>query len=112
MDAPRDQHDEHPVAPCDRPLDNRAVVRLSGNDGDAPFERVEFSYAALPAHADHLIASIQRVLDHVSPELPRRPDDAYLHLADHVVPSIGASLIYSTRSATDGSTRMARRAGR
>ena len=55
---------------------------------DASFERVEFSYAALAAHADHLIAAIQRVLDHVLPELPRRPDDADFHLA-HLASRLG-----------------------
>ena len=73
MDAPRDQHGEHPVAPCDRPLDNLAVVRLSGNDGDASVERVEFSHAALAAHADHLIAAIQRVLTMYCPSFPDAP---------------------------------------
>src|SRR5882672_11656591 len=64
----------HPVAPCDRALDNLAVVRCSGNDGDAPLERVELFHAALPARANHLVAAIQRVLHHVLPELPGRPD--------------------------------------
>ena len=78
MDAPRDEHDEHPVAPRDRALDDLAVVRRSRNDGDAPLERIELPHALLAAHADHLVAAIQRVLHHVLPELPGGPDDADL----------------------------------
>jgi hypothetical protein len=58
VDSPRDQHDEHAVAPRDRPLDDLGVVRRSRNDGDAPLERVELPHALLPAHADHLVAAI------------------------------------------------------
>ena len=59
--------------------DVRAPVRVGRRDrerafaAEAPFERVEFSHAALPAHADHLIAPIQRVLEHVLPEFPPTP---------------------------------------
>ena len=84
MNPPRDQHGEHPVTLCNRPLYDLAVVRLSGDDNDAVPERVELPHAALPAHANHLVAAIQRVLHHVLPELPRRPDDAHLHLAHPV----------------------------
>ena len=56
-----------------------AVVRRSRNDGDAPLERVELPDALLAAHANHLVAPIQRVLHHVLPELPRGPDDANPH---------------------------------
>jgi hypothetical protein len=87
VDASRDQHDEHPVAPRDRALDDLAVVRRSRNHGDAPLERVELPHALLPAHADHLVAPIQRVLDHVLPELPRGPDDADPHRVRPVAPS-------------------------
>jgi hypothetical protein len=76
VDSSRDQHDEHPVAPRYRPLDDLAVVRRSRNDGDAPLERVELPHAFLPAHADHLVPPVQRVPHHVLPELPRSPDDA------------------------------------
>jgi hypothetical protein len=77
--ASRDEHDEHPVAPRDRALDHLTVVCRSRNDGDAPLERIELSHAFLPAHADHLVATIQRVLHHVPPELPGGPDDADPH---------------------------------
>jgi hypothetical protein len=79
VDASRDEHDEHPVAPRHRALDDLAVVRRSRNDGDAPPERVELLHALLAAHADHLVATIKRVLHHVPPELPRGSDDADLH---------------------------------
>jgi len=57
-------------------LDDLGVVRLSRNNGDASFERVELPDALLPAHADDLVAPIERVLDHVLPELPGGSDDA------------------------------------
>jgi hypothetical protein len=79
VDASRDEHDEHPVAPRDRTLDDLAVVSRSRNDGDARLERVELPHALLAARADHLVTPIQRVLDHVLPELPRGPDDADPH---------------------------------
>src|SRR5262249_31236073 len=67
------------VAPRDRALDRLAIVRRSRNDGDASLERVELTDALIPAHADHRIAPIQRVLHHVAPELAGRTDDAHLH---------------------------------
>ena len=70
MDASWDEHDEHPVAPRHRTLDDPAVVGGSRQDGDAPLERVELRDALLPTDANHLVASIERVLHHVLPELP------------------------------------------
>ena len=81
MDAHRGQHDEHPVAPRYGALDDLAVVRRSGNDSDAPLEGIELFHAALAAHANHLVAAIERVLHHVLAELPGGPDDANLHVA-------------------------------
>ena len=75
---PWHEHDEHAVAARDRPLDDLAVVRRSRNDGDASLERVELPDPCLPAHADHVVAPVQRVLHHVPPELPGGPDDADL----------------------------------
>src|SRR6185437_9676404 len=86
VDPSRDQHDEHPVAPGDRPLDDLGVVRRSPNDSDAPLEPIELPYAFLTTHANHLVAPIQRVLDHVLPELPRGPDDANPHRVRPVAP--------------------------
>jgi hypothetical protein len=74
--APRDEHDEHSVAARGRALDDLAVVRRPRNDGDASLELGELADAFLPAHADHFVAPIQRVLDHVLPELPGRTDRA------------------------------------
>jgi hypothetical protein len=79
VDSSRDQYDEHAVAPGDRALDHLAVVRRSRNDGDASLERVELPHAFLPAHTDHLVAPVQRVPHHVTPELPGGPDDADPH---------------------------------
>src|SRR5215218_10489774 len=76
---PRDQYDEHPVAPRDRALDDLAVVRRSRNDSDSSLELVELLHTALAAHANHLVDPIQRVLHHVPPELPRGTDDADPH---------------------------------
>jgi hypothetical protein len=44
----------------------------------APPERIELSDALLAAHADHFVAAIERVLDHVLPELAGGSDDADL----------------------------------
>ena len=77
--TPRDQYDEHPVAPRDRALDDLAIVRGSRNDSDAPLEPVELAHAWLPAYADDLVAPIERMLDHVLAELPGGSDDANLH---------------------------------
>ena len=79
VNSPRDQRGEHPVTPCDRLPDNLAVVRSTGNDGDSPFERVQFTDAALPADANHLVAPVKRVLQHVDAELTRGADNANFH---------------------------------
>src|SRR5512136_1846132 len=79
VNPPRDQHGEHPVTSCHSLLDNLAVVRRAGNDGDTPLERVEFAYAALPTDANHLEAPVKRVLHHVPAELPRGPDNAHFY---------------------------------
>src|SRR5712691_3744828 len=86
VDASRDQHDKHPVAPRDRALNDLAVVRRSRYDSDPPLERVELPHAFFPTHANHLIAPIQRVLHHVLPELPRGPDDANPHRVRPIAP--------------------------
>ena len=82
VDAPGDEHDERRVAPGDSPLDHLRIVGGARNDGDATLEHVELPHALLPAHADHLVAPVERVLHHVPPQLPRRADDADLHRAD------------------------------
>src|SRR5947209_9808841 len=87
MDSPRDQHCEHRVAPCHRALDDVSVISCSGNDSDAAGEPVELFRTLLTAHANYLVASIQRVLHHVLPELSRCSDDANLH--DSSPPFIG-----------------------
>ena len=79
MDPSGDEHDEHPVAPGDCPLDDLRVVRRSGDDFDAPLELVELPDALRPAHADHLVAPVERMPDDVPPELPGRADDADPH---------------------------------
>ena len=58
---------------------DQLVVRSGGNDCDAPFERIEFAYAALPADANHLVAPVKRVLVHVDAELTRGADNANFH---------------------------------
>jgi len=81
VDTSRNEHDEHPVAPRDRPLYDLGVIRCSWSDRDAPLERVELPNALLPAHANDLVAPIERLLHHVLPELPGGADDANPHLA-------------------------------
>ncbi len=61
-----------PSAPCNCFPDDLAIVRCTRENGDPPFETVEFSYAALPTNTNHLVAPIQGMLNHVSPELPGR----------------------------------------
>jgi len=93
MDAPRNEHNEHSVASGDRALDDFGVVCRSRDDRHAPLERVELADAFLAAHADDLVAAIERVLHHVAPELARRSDDTDFHHArplvrEHIVRSI------------------------
>ena len=76
MDATRDEHDEDPVGPGDRPLDHDRVARRSRNHGDAPLELVELRDACLSAYPDDVVAPLERVVDHVAPEFSRGPDDA------------------------------------
>ena len=79
MDAPRHEYYQHSVAFGYCFLDDLRVVRRSWDDRDASFEPLELAHALLPADADHLVAPIKRVLDHVLPELPGRADDADPH---------------------------------
>ena len=44
-----------------------------------PLNLSSLLHAWLPAYADHLVAPIERVLDHVLAELPGGSDDANLH---------------------------------
>ena len=81
MDAPRDEDDEHAVASGDGVLDDPGVVGGSGSDRDAVLEPVELGDTLLPADGDHLVAAIERVLHHVSAELPGGSDDADPHRA-------------------------------
>ena len=53
--------------------DDLAVVRRSWDNRDAPLEAVEFSDTLLAAHANYLVASIQRVLHHVLTETAPTP---------------------------------------
>src|SRR3954447_21142889 len=76
---PRDEHDEHPVAARDRPFYDLTVVGCAGHDVDPTLELGELAHALVAAHGDHLVPPIQRVLDHVPPELPGRADDANPH---------------------------------
>src|SRR3990172_3298534 len=55
---PGDQHGKYPVAPCDRILDDLAIVGRSRKDSDVLLERVELADAALPAHPNHLVAPV------------------------------------------------------
>ena len=76
---PRDEHDEYPVAARDRPLYDLAVVGCARHDVDPATEHGELADALLAAHGNHLVPPIQRVLDHVPPELPGCADDADPH---------------------------------
>ena len=79
--SPRDEHDEHPVAPSDGAPDDVGVVRGSGDDRDTPLELVELPDALFSADAHHLVPPIECVLHHVLPELPGSADDADPHRA-------------------------------
>jgi hypothetical protein len=74
-----DEDDEHAVAARDRPLDDVAVVGRAGHDHDPVPELGELADALLAAYGDHFVPPVQRVLDHVAPELPGRTDDADSH---------------------------------
>jgi hypothetical protein len=63
--SPGNQNSEYAVTPCDSFFNNFAIIRSARDDCDAPFERVEFAYATLPADTNHLIAPGKRVLYHV-----------------------------------------------
>src|SRR3954452_5745251 len=76
---PRDEHDEYPVAARDRPPYDLAVVGCTGHYVDPAIELGELADALVAAHGNHLVPPIQRVLDHVPPELPGRADDADPH---------------------------------
>src|SRR4051794_3281060 len=76
---PRDEHHEYAVAARDRPLYDLAVVGCAGQDVDPALELGELADAFVAAHSDHLVPPIQRVLDHVLPELPGRANDADPH---------------------------------
>jgi hypothetical protein len=78
LDPPRYEHGEHAVAAPHRRSDDVAVIGGAGHDGNPIFERVELGNAVLPTHADHLVAAVESVLNHVTPELSGRPDDADL----------------------------------
>jgi hypothetical protein len=73
------QHREHRVTALDCALDDVAVVCFSVDDADAVSEPAKLFHALLTADASHLVASVQRVLHHVLPELPGSSDDANFH---------------------------------
>ena len=79
MDPARNEHDEHAAAACDRLLDDVAVVGRAGHDVDPSLELRELADALLAAYGDHLVAMVQRMLDHVLAELAGAADDADLH---------------------------------
>jgi hypothetical protein len=82
LDSPGHQYRKNAVAPSNCPLDDLSIVSRSWKDGDTPFERVEFTYAFSPTHANHLITTIQRMLNHVTPKLPGRAHDTYFFHID------------------------------
>ncbi|KOX10885.1 hypothetical protein ADK66_06850 [Micromonospora sp. NRRL B-16802] len=65
MHTPGDQDGEHTVAAGDRPLDDGTIVRRPRDDCDSALELVQLVHAARTAHADDLVALVQRVPDHV-----------------------------------------------
>src|SRR5918994_790252 len=69
--------------PAHRPAGPSAAGGVEG-----PGDEVEAlqRHALLSAHANHLVAPIQRVLDHVLPELPGGTDDADPHRVPSVAP--------------------------
>ncbi|MDP9869041.1 MULTISPECIES: hypothetical protein [Streptosporangium] len=69
----RDEHGENAVTAADSAPDDLAVVGEAGKDRDPPGELIELVDAALPAHADHLVAAVQRVPYQVAPEIVRGP---------------------------------------
>ena len=73
VQPPRHEDCEHAVAIRNRTLNNLTVVSHAWNNLDTPLVRVQFPDTALAAHADHLIASVQRVPYHVLPSFPEAP---------------------------------------
>ena len=65
--------DETPLTP----VNNRDGT---DHDRDLSLERVELADALLAAHADYLVATIQRLPRHVLAKFSRGPDDADFHV--------------------------------
>ena len=109
MHAAWDEHDEHPVAARDRPLDDVAIVGGAGHDIDPALELGELADALLTAHDDHLVPAVERVLDHVLPELAGPTDDA----GPHESPGAGFGPVRSTAvvSGSGSCSPMSRRNG-
>jgi hypothetical protein len=59
-----------------RLFDHPAIVGRARDNVDSPLELVEFRHALFAADADHVVVAIERMLNHVSAELPRRAHDA------------------------------------
>ena len=79
MDSPWDQLDENSVASGDRSLDDMGIVRRTQENLDTPLELVVLRNAALPAYANHLVATVKRMLHHVLAQLPGSTHNADLH---------------------------------
>ena len=76
VDPSRDQHLEDGVAARDRALTTWRSSVAPGMIVIRPRELRELAHADLAAHGDYLVAAVERVLDHVPPELARRTNDA------------------------------------
>src|SRR5690606_42156341 len=63
-------------------LHDALPICAAGDHGDAIAEPSELVHALVAAHADDLVAAIERVLDHVLAELAGGADDADLPRVD------------------------------
>jgi hypothetical protein len=83
IDSPGYQYGKNTIAFFDRGLDNPAIIRRPGNNGDTILKILEFVYAPFPANANYLVAPVKRVLYHVPTQLPGSPHNTnflQLHL--------------------------------
>jgi len=77
VNSPWHQDGQRPVACVQRFLDDGTIIRRSWNDGDAIAVRRQLTDALFSANTDHLIISIQRMLDHVLSQLTGCTDYAH-----------------------------------
>jgi hypothetical protein len=76
LPSPWDQNGQHPIALSNRSFDNLAIVRATREDADTILERLKLMDAGFATDTMNLIASVQAMLNHISPEFAGSADDA------------------------------------